>query len=262
MPVAPDPSEIFQRAAEEGERRLGQSLLELVATSFIAGFTVVFGIVALGITHAAVEPRLGEISKIAGAFAFAIGFVFLIVGRAELFSENFFDPAATVFERREPGVLYRLVRLWAITLVLNLVGGGLFALCFSVGGVLPEGTAGALGAVAERIAARGAWAGFVSAIVGGALVALLSFLLQAVGSAVSRITVAYFVGFLLAAGSFDHVVVTVLHVFFGILFDAPIGIEALARVAVVATAGNLVGGLGLVTLSHVAQAKGARESNA
>lgn len=39
----PSPAEIFDRAAEEGERRLDQSRLELAATSFIAGFTIVFG---------------------------------------------------------------------------------------------------------------------------------------------------------------------------------------------------------------------------
>ncbi|HEV2129477.1 MAG TPA: formate/nitrite transporter family protein, partial [Longimicrobiaceae bacterium] len=187
MAVAPTPSEIFHRAAEEGERRLDQSLLELASTGFIAGFTMVFGIVALGVAHAAVEPRFGEIAKIAGALAFAIGLVFLIVGRAELFTENFFDPAATAFERRESGMLFRLFRLWGITLVLNLVGGVLFALPISVPGVLPEGAGSALSKVAEEIAARGAWAGFVSAIVGGALVALLSFLLQAVNSVGSRI---------------------------------------------------------------------------
>ncbi len=260
MALAPNPSEIFHRAAEEGERRLDQSLLELVSTGFIAGFTVVFGIAALGVVHAAVEPRLGEIARIAGALAFAIGLVFLIVGRAELFTENFFDPAATAFERRERGILFRLLRLWGITFVLNLVGGTLLALLLSVHGVLPGGAGSALQRVAEEIAARGAWAGFVSAVVGGALVALLSFLLQAVDSAGSRIAVAYLVGFLLAVGPFDHVVVTALHVFLGILFGAPIGFATLATTIVIATAGNLVGGVGLVTLSHVAQAKGARES--
>ena len=48
MPVGPPPAEIFQRAVEEGQRRLDQSTLELVSTSFIAGFTIVFGIAALG----------------------------------------------------------------------------------------------------------------------------------------------------------------------------------------------------------------------
>lgn len=260
MAVAPNPSEIFHRAAEEGERRLDQSLLELVSTGFIAGFTIIFGIVALGIAHAAVEPRLGEIARIAGALAFAIGLVFLVIGRAELFSENFFDPAATAFKRRESGMLLRLLRLWGITFVLNLVGGALFALTLSVDGVLPEGAGSALRKIAEEIAARGTWAGFVSAIVGGALVALLSFLLQAVNGVGSRIVMAYLVGFVLALGPFVHVIVTVLHVFIGILLGAPVGFGTLARIMATATVGNLVGGVGLVTLSHVAQAKGARES--
>ncbi|AGB15096.1 hypothetical protein Halru_0458 [Halovivax ruber XH-70] len=42
-------------------------------------------------------------------------------------------------------------------------------------------------------------------------------------------------------------------------FGAEIGLGALAAVTVVSTAGTLVGGLGLVTGSHVAQATGARE---
>jgi len=54
MSVAPTPSEIFHRTVEEGDRGLDQSLLELVATSFIAG----------------------------SAAAFGIGMVFLIVGRS------------------------------------------------------------------------------------------------------------------------------------------------------------------------------------
>lgn len=63
------PAEIFRRAAHEGKRRLDQSLLELVATSFIAGFTIIFGTVALAITHAAVEPQLGEMARVLSALA-------------------------------------------------------------------------------------------------------------------------------------------------------------------------------------------------
>ena len=105
--------------------------------------------------------------------------------------------------------------------------------------------------IAEEIAARGTWAGFVSAIIGGVLVALLSFRLQAVNSVGSRIAMAYLVGFVLAVGPFDHVIVTVLHLFFGILFGAAVDLVAFVRVLAVATAGNLVGRVGIVTLSHV-----------
>jgi len=96
--IAPDPDEIFDRAVEEGERRLDQSLLELTATSFIAGFTIVFGIAALGVVDALVEPRFGDVAHIAGALAFGVGVVFLVVGRTELFNENFFDPAAKAID--------------------------------------------------------------------------------------------------------------------------------------------------------------------
>ncbi len=235
-------------------------MLELVSTSFIAGFTIVFGIVALGIVEALVEPRFGEIAKITGALAFGVGLVFLVVGRTELFNENFFDPVAAAADRSESWMLSSLFRLWAVTLVFNLLGGGLFALIFSVRGALPAGTAEALTAFAEETARQGAGAWFASAIAGGALVSLLSFLLVAVNGVRTRVTLAYVVGFLLALGPFNHVVVTTLHVFFGILFGANVGFGTLAVMIAVVTAGNLAGGLGLVTLTHITQAMGARES--
>ena len=260
MPVAPDPTEIFERAVEEGERRLDQSLLELVSTSFIAGFTVVFGMAALGIVEGAFEPRFAELAPIAGALAFGVGVVFLVVGRAELFNENFFDPVAKAADADDSWMVGPLVRLWVVTFSLNLVGGGLLVYLLSVEGALSSGAVHVLTATAEHIVHRRIAAEFVKAVTGGALVALLSFMLEAVDSVASRIAISYVVGVLLTLGVFDHVVVTILHVLFGVFLGANIGLAALAQTTVVVTAGNLVGGLGLVTVSHIAQVQGARES--
>jgi formate/nitrite transporter FocA (FNT family) len=254
--VAPDPTEIFDRAVQEGQRRLDQSTLELVSTSFIAGFTIVFGIAALGAVEALVEPQFGDVATIAGALTFGIGLVFLVVGRAELFNENFFDPVATAVDHDDSWLVGPLVRLWTLTFVFNFVGGGLFALVFAVDGALPEGSGHALRSVATGIATRTPLTVFASAIVGGALVALLSFMLSGVDSVGSQIIVTYMVGFLLALGPFDHVVVTGLHVFLGMLYGAQIGLGDLAVVLGVGTVGNVVGGIGLVTLSHVVQVAG------
>jgi formate/nitrite transporter FocA (FNT family) len=259
--VAPDPEEIFDRAIEEGERRLGQSMLELVATSFIAGFTVVFGIVALGIVEAFVEPRFGHgIAKLAGSLAFGPALVFLVVGRTELFNENFFDPVAKAVAADDSWLVGPLVRLWSVTFALNLVGGTLFVAVLSVNGALPDGTAGKLVTFAHEFVHRRTEAEFAKGVVGGTLVTLLSYLLEAVDSVASRIALAYVVGVLLTVGVFDHVVVTILHVVFGMVLGANIALGELAVTTAVVTAGNLVGGLGLVTLTHVAQWKGARES--
>ncbi|MDS0282288.1 formate/nitrite transporter family protein [Haloarcula onubensis] len=261
MATTPTPSEIFDRAVAEGQRRLDQTLLELVSTSFIAGFTVVFGLVGLGIVEGVLPVGAHGVAKLGGALAFGVGIVFLVAGRTELFNENFSDPVAAAVDSGDPSAVWSLARLWVVTLLFNLVGGGLFSLVFAIGGALPPGTTEALSTVATESAFRPLGASFARAIAGGALVSLLSFLLVSVESDGSRLTLAYLVGVFLALGPFEHVVVTALHVFLGVLFGAGVGLARFAVVVGTVTAGNLVGGLGLVTLAHVAQAAGARDGD-
>lgn len=259
MSGTPDPSEVFDRAVEEGKRRLGQSLLELVATSFIAGFTIVFGIAALGIVDAAVEPQFGRLAHVAGALTFGTGFVFLIAGRAELFTENFFDPIAAVIDS-ESYDSRDLLRLWGITFVLNIVGGAVFVFVLSVDGAFPPGTVDALRGFALETVHRRTTAEFAKAVTGGALVMLLSYTLSAVEGAGGRLFIAYIVGFLLVLGPFNHVIVTTIHVLFGVAFTDEIGLRALMITSGTIAVGNVVGGIGLVTVSHVAQVEGAKRS--
>lgn len=260
MAVAPSPSQVFDRAVEEGERRLDQSLLALVANGFIAGFTIVVGIVALGIVQAGIEPASHSVARIAGAGAFGIGLVFLVVGRAELVTENFFDPVAAVVQRNRAGDVTRLFRLWGGTFVLNLAGGALLVGVLSVDGVLPTGSGDVLRTYAEDIARRGGAVSFFKSVMGGMLITLFSFLAQAVHRVESRIWLALMVGFLLALGPFDHVIVTDLHLFFGVFLGGEVGLGGLIGTTVIVAGGNLVGGLGLVTLTHVEEARGERQS--
>ena len=256
MSAALKPEEIFEKAAEEGRRRLDQGLMTLLATGFIAGFTIIFGSAAQALIHSAAQPHFGEFASVLGALGFGIGVVFLITGRAELFSENFFDPIAAAFERRESSLVQRVARLWTLTFLLNIVGGALLAFILSVNGALHEGARGSIMLLAEELAGRDPWATFARSIVGGALVALLSFLVIAAQSTGARAAMAFGVGFLLALGPFEHVVVSTLHMWFGLFLGAEIAVQHLAKVSAVSLTGNLVGGVGLVTLSHAAQALG------
>lgn len=254
--VAPTPQEIYERAKHEGRRRLSMPFGEQVATGFIAGVTIVFGIVALGVAQALLEPEVGRgVATLVGALAFGIGLVFLIVGRTELFSENFFDPVAAAIDEQGSRPWARLLQLWVTILVLNLVGGALLIAALTVEGALPHGSPEALVAVAEEIVGKEAAATLARAVLAGALITLLSYMLEAVNSVTSRILVAYLVGVFLALGPFDHVVVSALHVLFGVwLSDGVTYGELLANIGL-ATLGNLAGGLLLITLTHTAQVK-------
>ena len=256
MSVAPSPEAVYEYAKEEGRRRLSMPLLEQVATGFIAGVTIVFGIVALGVTKALVAPDLGEgVATVAGALAFGIGVVFLVVGRSELFSENFFDPVAAAIDEPRAGVWARLVRLWVSILTLNLVGGAILVGLLTVEGALPAGSAESLVHIAEDIASKTWLATLVRAILAGALITLLSYMLSACNTVAARILVAFAVGFFLALGPFDHVIVSALHLLFGIWDSNSVHWGDLWRNLGLSTAGNLGGGLFLITLTHSAQAK-------
>ena len=259
MAVAPNPTEIYQRAASEGRRRLGMPGIELVATGFIAGVTIVFGIVALAVVDAAVAPDMGRgVAKVVSSLAFGIGVVFLVVGRSELFSENFFDPVAAAIEERGSHVWARLARLWLTILVLNLVGGAVLVAVMTVDGALPTGSAESLVRVAEEVAGKPWLATLARAVLAGALITLLSYMLKGTNTVAAQILVAYMVGFFLALGPFDHVVVSALHILFGIWLSAAVSYGDLAANIGLATIGNLLGGILLITLTHTAQVKGWR----
>ena len=260
MAVAPSPDEIYRRAEQEGRRRLDMPPLEQVSTGFIAGVTIVFGITALGVVEGLVEPQVASgPARVLGALAFGIGLVFLVVGRSELFTENFFDPVATAISRGVRASAGRLLRLWSLTLVLNLVGGAVLIAVLSVDGALPDGAHDQLDQLAEETAARAWSATLARAVLAGALLTLLSYLLHAVDGVGGRIAVSYMAGFLVALGPFDHVVVSVLHLLFGLLLDASVSWLDLLENAGLATVGNLLGGLLLITLTHTAQVKGSRD---
>lgn len=254
----PAPTEIYSRAESEGERRLSMPPLEQVSTGFIAGVTIVFGIVALATSQSLTEHVMGAgPGKLIGALAFGIGLVFLIIGRSELFTENFFGPVAAAIDRRQASAWVRLVRLWAIILVLNLLGGAVMTAVFVVEGALPSGAHDVLVKVAEEITAKSGLATFMRAIAAGTLLTLLSYLLHAVNSAGSRIMLAYLAGVFLALGPFDHVVVTALHLLAGLWLGADVTYPELGIHILLVAVGNLIGGLLLMTLTHTAQVKGA-----
>lgn len=262
MASAPSPDEIYARSKHEGQRRLSMPPLMQATTGFIAGVTIVFGIVALGLASGLSEPEFGDhVAKLAGALAFGIGLVFLVVGRSELFTENFFDPVAQAVDRRVPSAWWRLARLWVLVLVFNLIGGAVMVAIFSIEGTLSTPGHEALVKVAEELAAKDHPATFARAVAAGTLLTLLSYLLNAVNSVGSRMAVAYMVGFFLALGPFDHVVVSALHLLFGIWLGGGVGHGDLGTNIALALPGNLLGGLLLMTLTHVVQVRGSRATD-
>jgi formate/nitrite transporter FocA (FNT family) len=258
----PQPEDIYRRTKDEGERRLERPLLEMISTALAAGFDIVAGIVALGIVGASLESKAGlGPAHVVASLGFGIGFVFLVVGRGELFTENFLVPIAGLDHRRGSSWL-GLAKLWITSPLFNVLGGLVMILLLTTHRVLPSGTAGTLVKNAEAIHAHGTLTLFVSAVFAGALITAMTWFVEGQESMVVRVVVAWIAGALLALGAFDHVIVVTLELIFGYRFGAHFAWTFILGNFFLAAAGNMLGGIGLVTLNRLTQGKQGERSRA
>src|SRR5919202_1801552 len=248
---APEPGKIYEETRKEGRRRLTRPLLELASTALVGGFDVAFGIAAFALAERTVG---GSVRQLVGAVAFGIGFVFIVVGRSELFTENFLIPVAGL-DRRNPQSWLKLIELWAVALVLNIVGGSLLAIVLTSQGVLPERTDKALVDLAEHIAGYSTLTSFLSAVVAGALMTLMTWFVEGAADSIGvRIVMAWATGTLIVLGTFNHAIDSTLELVFGMRYGADVDVSQLLANLGLAVAGNLVGGLLFVTFVRSVQA--------
>jgi formate/nitrite transporter FocA (FNT family) len=258
---ARDPAEIWESGLDEGERRLTRGWTGLAATGFAGGVEVFVSILLLAVCAGALREVAPEaVAHVIASLAFGVGFVFITLGRAELFTENFLIPVGAVWSGRAG--LGALVRMWVITLVFNLVGLALFAAMCSVTGVLEPSALRSAGTMADTLGDRSALAALLSAIAAGTVMTLFTWIVAAAESGSARVLASLIVGFVLAAPSLNHAIVGFGEMIFGLFAGtshATVG--DLVRNVAIAIAGNTIGGVGLVFGTRLAQVRGEPDSD-
>jgi formate/nitrite transporter FocA (FNT family) len=259
MSSIPQPEDIYERTKEEGERRLQRPIVEEASTALAAGFDIAAGVIVLGLVGSTLHHFFGvDGAHFFASIGFGVGFVFLIVGRGELFTENFLVPIAGL-EDHGRAAWRSLAKLWITSPIFNLIAGFVIALIVTVHGVLPKGTGTPIVDAAYKIHANHPLALFMSAIFAGALITAMTWFVEGMETMGVRVTVAWIVGTILALGGLNHVIVVTIELFFGIRFGAHIPWIFLLGNFAIAAAGNMLGGIGLVTLNRLTQGRaGAR----
>lgn len=239
-----DVEEAFKRSIDEGRRRLSRRTWPLLATGLLGGIDVGTGVLALLV----VEHETGSV--LLAGLAFSIGFIALSLAQSELFTEDFLVPVSTVVARQAR--FRMLVRLWAGTLVGNLVAGWVITYLIMTGyPQLAETALEAGGYYVELGLGRRA---FALAVVGGAAITLMTWMQHNTESKGVKLVPAVTTGFLLGAAQLNHAIVNSLLVFAALHTGrAPFGYLDWAAIAGLAAVGNLIGGVLLVTLIRLFQ---------
>ncbi|OAN38689.1 formate/nitrite transporter family protein [Mycolicibacterium iranicum] len=236
----------FRRMVDEGTQRLHRSWREVLATGFFGGTDIAVGVLAyLAVLNATHQPLLAGL-------AFSVGFLALLLGRSELFTEGFLIPVTTVAAKR--GSFGQLIKLWSGTLVANLAGGWLLMLLMMT--ALPQLHAQTVESAAHYATAPLSVETAALSLLGGMVITLMTRMQHGTESMPAKIAAAVAGAFLLAGLQLFHSVLDSLLIFGALITGkAPFGYLDWLGWFTYTAVGNLVGGLLLVTLLRLVRSK-------
>ena len=245
-PIEDELEDAFRRMVDEGTQRLHRTWREVMVTGFFGGTEVAMGVLAyLSVLYATHNHLLAGL-------AFSIGFLALLLGRSELFTEGFLVPVTTVAAKRAGAG--QLLKLWSGTLVANLAGG--WVLMWLIMTAFPKLHAQTVESASHFVNAPLTAETVALSLLGGMAITLMTRMQHGTDSMVGKIAAAVAGAFLLAGLQMFHSILDSLLIFGALSTGTvPFGYGDWIQWFGYTLTGNVVGGLGLVTLLRLLRSK-------
>ncbi len=251
------PDDTLENAIREGLEQLQRPWASLALSAVAAGLIVGFSPMAVAVvTTAAMElgwPDL--VTRIATAVVYPLGFVICVMSGAQLFTEHTATALYPVLDRRAS--VTRLLRLWSLVVVGNLVGAGIGAGLHYLASDVVQGREGYLKMGHHLVSFSGASL-FISAILAGWLMAFGAWLAESSPRMLSQMICIYLVTFLIGVGGLHHSIAGSAEMFSAVLLAPAFTPTVACRFIGLALAGNLVGGSFFVALLNYAHIRRTR----
>jgi formate/nitrite transporter FocA (FNT family) len=187
---------------------------------------------------------------------YPIGFIAVIIGRAQLFTENTLYPVVLVLSQRR--YLRQTLRLWAVVFLSNVAGAALFSLLAIRTSALSAVFQHELVSLGVESSAHPVAHIFWTGVIGGWLIALVAWMVTASHWTIGQIAVIWLLTFLVGLGKFAHCIATTGEILAAV-WGGAIPFSDYLRWIFPATAGNIVGGVIIVSLLNWGQVKAGTE---
>ncbi|MFW5965556.1 MAG: formate/nitrite transporter family protein [Halodesulfurarchaeum sp.] len=238
--------EVFQRIIAAADEEITAGSRELFFSGLAAGFSITITV----LLYVSMTASTGG-DPVLSVLLYPLGFIYIIIGGYQLYTENTLPPVALVLERLAS--VPALLRNWIVVLAGNFMGGLLGAAALAWGGVLSPETA----IVAVDIGQKGIetphWPLFVKAVFAGLIVAGVVWVEYAARDTISRLVVIYLAFLAIPLGGLFHVVVSFTETMY-LVFLGSIDLgTGLVDFVLPVLAGNTVGGVVLVTVVNYFQ---------
>lgn len=239
---------ILEQQVQQAQEDLERPASGLLISGFSAGLDLGFGPFAMAVIATLAKDAIPRsITELLLANAYTLGFIFVVMGRSALFTEQTTSAVMPVLSRRA-GV-GQLLRLWSLVLVGNVAGGAVIAwLIAYLGPTLGIVEAAALAEMAAKLIDLSWSSMLLSAIVAGWLMGLLAWLVVAGRGTVSQIIAVWLTTFVIGLGSLHHSIAGTIEVLMAVFAGAGATFADYGVFLVWAVLGNALGGAVFVAL--------------
>jgi formate-nitrite transporter family protein len=235
---------IHEVVREEGEVAMERTAGSLVMSALAAGLSMGFSFLA----QAVIESSLPETPwrSLVTAFGYTVGFVIVILGQQQLFTESTLSAVLPILTRRDMTTVAKTARLWMLVLFGNLVGTWIFAVMLQIPGVFADDVVRALGELAELPYSGTFMVTVVRAVFAGWLIALMVWLLPSARSA--RLVTILLITYVVGMSKLSHVIAGSVEAAYGVLLGEASALDYVRGFFLPTLLGNMIGGISLVAI--------------
>lgn len=238
---------VYDVIRHSGEEELERTNRSLFYSGVAAGIVISFSVLAEAIlrTYLPDAPYSYLIENI----GYSLGFLMVIVGRMQLFTENTITTVLPFLARPSWRMGQRILELWGLVLFANLIGAFAIATLYAHSGAISDAFQPALMELSHHATHMGAWTSFVRAIPAGILIAAIVWMLPEGGT--SQVAIIVLFTWLIAAGDFAHIVAGSVEMAF-LVVQGELGFGgAVFGFFLPVLAGNIIGGTAIfATLAY------------
>jgi formate-nitrite transporter family protein len=246
---APRTPVIYEVVRRLGEEEMARPVTSLWWSGVAGGISISFSLLAQAILESSLPEADWRV--LVSSLGYAIGFLIVILGRQQLFTESTITVVLPVLKNVTRDNLWRMGRLWAIVLLANLAGTLFAALFCSFTPVVPDKVFEGMMAISRHLLEFGWWDMLFRGVTSGFLMAALVWMIPSAEALKFHAIVV--ITWLIAVGGFTHIVAGSMEAWLLILSGDWSPAWMLWAFMVPVLIGNMIGGTALFAMISYAQ---------
>lgn len=238
------PTVIFESIRRKGNEELSRTVFSLALSGLVAGIALGFSVFSEALLRQYLPAT--EWRPLVENLGYTIGFLIVILGQMQLFTENTITAVCPVLDSPSMRSFGRLLRLWIVVLIFNLIGAVLFGLFLVLVKDMQPATSAAILDLSRHAMSHDWIETMTRGLGAGWLIAALVWILPNAEGAKPLVIIV--VTYLIALADFSHVIAGTTEASILVFSGELSTFEALYGFTLPSLIGNVVGGTAFFTI--------------